>query len=188
MDSELNDMTSDELRRRFDELARDFRERHPAKSRASEFVNNLVKAARSGPGLSRSDRERERAGEELFVRYYAFCTLFEPASLELEEEIFDLLLKIIRRSHELGVHAAPDGVAARAARSDRAQSDFVMLVQVVGIYLEASGLEPKASLKFASKIRPDLLDAMELPKVACSPSLSAIVKALRAIRLQTLDI
>ena len=35
---QLNEMTSDELRRRCNELARQFRERHPAKSRRSDFM------------------------------------------------------------------------------------------------------------------------------------------------------
>ena len=78
---------------------------------------------------------------------------------------------------------APDGQGARAARSDRAEADFVMLVQAVGIYLDAHPeLELRASANFANIIRPDILELLGLPKVACSPSLSAIVKALRVMR------
>jgi hypothetical protein len=183
-------MTPDDeaLLRRCKELTRDFKERHPAKSRAAAFVNGLIEAARvpMGAAMSRADRERERAAAELFVRYDILSNLFESASIELEECVFNLLLKIMRASHELGIHAAPDGVAGRAARSDQASSKFIKLVSTVMIYLEAHPeLEPKASEKFANIIRPDILELFGKPRDAPSkipPSLSAIVRALRSVR------
>jgi hypothetical protein len=159
MDSELNAMTPDEALRRYKELARDFKERHPAKSRAADFVNGLIEAARvpMDAAMSRADRDRERAAAELYVRYDILSNLFQSASIDFEEFIFDLLLKIMRASHELGIHAAPDGVAARSARSDQASSKFIKLVSTVMIYLEAHPeLEPKASEKFANIIQPDI--------------------------------
>jgi hypothetical protein len=91
--------------------------------------------------------------------------LFESASIELEEFVFDLLLKIMRASHDLGMHGAPDGRAARSARHDRASFEFVKLVSIVMIYLEAHPeLEPKASENFANIIRPDILELLGLPK------------------------
>ena len=106
--------------------------------------------------------------------------------MELEEGVFNPLLEIMRAVHELGMRGAPDGVAARSARSDQASSKFVKLVSTVMIYLEAHPeLEPKASEKFANTIRPDILELFGKPKDAPSkipPSLSAIVKALRSVR------
>ena len=187
-------MTPDEALRRYKELAKEFREQHPAKSRAADFVNGLIEKARlqeevrikRGAFESRADRERERARNELFVRYDNFSDLFKSAEPDLEEFVFDLLLKIMQACHDLGIHAAPDGVAARSARSDQASSKFVKLVSTVMIYLEAHPeLEPKASEKFANIIRPDILELFGKPKDAPSkipPSLSAIVKALRSVR------
>jgi hypothetical protein len=187
---ELNAMTL----RRCKELTRVFKEQHPAKARAQDFVSGLIEKARlqeevrikRGAFESRADRERERARNELFVRYDNFIDLFKSAEPDLEEYIFELLLKIVRASYELGIHAAPDGVAARSARSDQASSKFVQLVSTVMIYLEAHPeLEPKASEKFANIIRPDILELFGKPKDAPSkiqPSLSAIVKALRSVR------
>jgi hypothetical protein len=187
----MNDMMLEgaALRRRYQELAKEFEERHPAKSAANKFVNGLFEASRvplAATVSSRADRDRERAAAELFVRYDILSDLFKSASIELEEFVFDLLLKIIRASNELGIHAAPDGRAARLARHDRASSKFVKLVSTVMIYLEAHPeLEPKASEKFANIIRPDILELFGKPKKAPSkipPSLSAIVKALRSVR------
>ena len=61
------EMTSVEALRRYDQLAKDFEERHPAKWGANKFVNGLVDAARSPVGVdaTRADRERERAAAEL---------------------------------------------------------------------------------------------------------------------------
>ena len=179
---------ADDLLALVTEQTRAFREAHPAKARASELVDDLYRAARSGPGLSRADRERERAGSELYVRYNALSDVFADFPIDLEEGVFGLLLKIVRASYDLGKLTAPDGVVAREVHRERSSTRFYMLVQAVMAYLDASGLEPKASEKFASRMRPGLLDAMELPKDARAPSLSAIVKALRAIRRQTFDI
>jgi hypothetical protein len=138
-----------------------------------------------GAATSRTDRDRERTAAELFVRYDILSDLFKSASIELEEFVFDLLLKIMRASHELGIHAAPDGRAARAAWEGSGDSKFINLVSIVQIYCREHGIEPKASEKFANIIRPDILELFGKPKDAPSkipPSLSAIVKALRAVR------
>jgi hypothetical protein len=195
MDNELNAMTPDDeaLLRRCKELTRDFKERHPAKSRAADFVNGLIEKARlqeevrikRGAFESRADRERERARNELFVRYDNFSDLFKSAEPDLEEFVFDLLLKIMQACHDLGMLSAPDGRAARSARSARSGSRFVNLITTVAIYCREHGLEPHASEKFANIIRPDILELFGKPKDAPSkipPSLSAIVKALRSVR------
>ena|ERR1700730_1601347 len=81
-----------------------------------------------------------------------------------------LILAIMRATIEYGKLTAPDGRAARSARHDRAGVKFVTLVQAVMIYLEEHPeLEPKASAKFANIIRPDILDAMELPRMRSRP-------------------
>jgi hypothetical protein len=185
--------TPDEALRRYKELAKDFSEQHPAKSRANKFVNGLIEKAllqeevriKSGAFESRVDRERERARNELFVRYDNFSDLFKSAEPDLEEFVFGLLLKIMQACHDLGIHAAPDGRAARAAREGSGDSKFINLVSTVNIYCREHGLEPKASEKFARVIRPDILELFGKPKDAPSkihPSLSGIVKALRSVR------
>lgn len=193
-------MTPDDeaLLRRCKELTRDFKERHPVKSRAGDFVNGLIEKARlkgevrikMGAFESRADRERERARNELFVRYDNFSDLFKSAEPDLEEFVFDLLLKIMQACHELGIHAAPDGCAARETRHDRAGQRFVQLVSTVMVYLEAHPElgPPRASEKFANIIRPDILAVLGLPKGAAKPSLSAIVLALRAVRKRSFDL
>jgi hypothetical protein len=175
------------LRRRYQELAKEFEERHPAKSAANKFVNGLFEASRIREGVisSRADREAARSGDELFVRYGIICDLFESAQHDLSEFIFSLMLKVMRASYELGIHAAPDGRAARAAREGSGDSKFINLVSIVNIYCREHGLEPKASEKFARVIRPDVLELYGKPKDAPSkiyPSLAAIVTALRAVR------
>jgi hypothetical protein len=184
MDNEPGTLTPAEIRR----LCEAFRERHPAKSRAGDFVNGLIEAARvpMDAAMSQADREHERAVGALYVNFDNLRNLFESASIELEEFVFDLLLKIMRAVHELGKHDAPDGRAARSARSDRASCEFVKLVSTVMIYLEAHPeLEPKASENFANIIRPDILELFGKSRKAPSkipPSLSALVKALRSVR------
>ena len=162
-------VTKDEvLLRRCEELTREFGERHAAKAKASKFVDALLEAPLGNN--SARDRERERAAAELYVRYGVLSDLFDGAPIELEEFSFTLLLAIMRAAIEYGKLTAPDGRAARSARHDRAGVKFVTLVQAVMIYLEEHPeLEPKASAKFANIIRPDILDAMELPRMRSRP-------------------
>jgi hypothetical protein len=100
-------MTPDDeaLLRRCKELTRDFKERHPAKSRAADFVNGLIEAARAPVRavMSRADRERERAAAELFVRYDILSDLFKSASMELEEYFFPIFVQCLRAVYELGI-------------------------------------------------------------------------------------
>ena len=96
-----------------------------------------------------------------------------------------MMLKVMRASYELGMHAAPEGRSARAAREGSGDSKFIELVSIVNIYCREHGIEPKASEKFANIIRPDILELFCKPKDAPSkiePSLSGIVRALRAMR------
>lgn len=181
------ELTSAEVLRRYKELAKDFSEQHPAKWAANKFVTGLVDAARVPMGAvsSRTDRDRERAAAELFVRYDILSNLFESAPMELEEYYFPIFVQCLRAVYELGIHAAPDGRAARAAWEGSGDSKFINLVSIVQIYCREHGIEPKASEKFANIIRPDILELFGKPKDAPSkipPSLSAIVKALRAVR------
>jgi hypothetical protein len=169
------------------QLERAFEIEHPAKSAANKFVNGLFEASRIREGVisSRADREAARSGDELFVRYGILCDLFESAQHDLSEFIFSLMLKVMRASYELGMHAAPEGRSARAAREGSGDSKFIELVSIVNIYCREHGIEPKASEKFARIIRPDLLEVFGKPKDAPSkiyPSFSAIVKALRSVR------
>ena len=188
MATEFNDhmMDGEALRRRCDQLMSEFEDRHPAKARANKFVNGLVDASHEPVDATRADRERALAGAELFVRYGILSNLFESASIELEECIFDLLTKIMRATYELGIRAAPDGRSARAAREGSGDSRFIELVQAVTIYCQEPGIEPKASEKFANIIRPDILELLGLPKDAKRPAVSALVTALRAIRKSSL--
>jgi hypothetical protein len=50
--------------------------------------------------------------------------LFESSSIELEELVFNLLLKIMRAVYELGMRAAPDGVTARADRQRHEEIEY----------------------------------------------------------------
>jgi hypothetical protein len=183
-------MTPDDeaLLRRCKELTRDFKERHPAKPRAADFVNGLIEAARApvGAAMSRADRDRERAAAELFVRYDILSDLFKSASMELEEYFFPIFVQCLRAVYELGIHAAPDGRAARAAREGSGDSKFINLVSIVQIYCQEHGIEPKASASLPISSGPPSSNCW-----ACNakrPSVSALVTALRAIRRQTLTI
>jgi hypothetical protein len=152
------------------ELTRQFREQHPARAAANLFMEGLVAEKwRLGPLTSRVDRERCRAFDDLGGYYWMLTDVLGDAfdtAPNVEEFVFGNLLKLVRTAIDLGKLTAPDGVVAREVHRERASARFYMLVQAVMAYLKASGLEPTASEKFASQIRPGLLDAMELPKNA----------------------
>ena len=96
-------MTSAEALRRYDELAKEFRERHPAKWEANKFVNGLIDAARIpfDVDATRLDRERERAGAELHVRYNIFCDVFESADIRTR----GLPLRHVAKDHARDIRA-----------------------------------------------------------------------------------
>jgi hypothetical protein len=185
-----DDMTDAELRRRYDELAKEFLEQHPAKWNANKFVDGLFSAAREPADSTRADRERARSAAELHVRYAIFCGVFEDVPPDVEEFLFNLLLKIMRSTYELGIAAAPEGRSAHEARKGSGDHMFAQLTATVGIYLDAHPelMPPKAIPDYANAIRPDILEVLGLSKDAKRPSVSAITRALRAVKRGTLKL
>jgi hypothetical protein len=120
----------------------------------------------------------------LTVRYHQLSDVLEYASVDLREHLFELLLQVMQSSYELGQHAAPEGRSAREVRSDRSGARARAVVSAVRIYLEAHPeLGPlRTSEKFALVIQPDILELLNLPKAAPSPSVGAIRRALSSVK------
>src|ERR1700731_1074198 len=151
-----------DLRRRCDEITKEFNEKHPAKAAAGRFVNMLFQDAPGvGEAATQQERQHQRAADELCAYHGMVCDMFESAPIEIEEVIFKRELRLMMACFACGMHSAPDGRKGREAWSDQAGTQFIMLVQTVMIYLrEHPSLEAKASINFANSIRADILDAL----------------------------
>jgi hypothetical protein len=190
----MSETAMDDLRRRCDELTREFNEKHPAKAAANRFVRMLSQDAPGvGEANSQQDRQHQRAADELYAYHGMVCDMFAAAPIELEEVIFKRELRLMMAAFACGMHSAPEGQTGRDAHKDAADRRFTELVMALQIYLSAHPeLEMKrggfpVSRTFADLIRGDLLDAMGLPRGAKEPSVNQIVDALRAIKNRSLS-
>ena len=181
---EANEAESAALLKRVKKMTADFDRDHPVKSRAMRFVDDLFRDAPSRGGDTLADRQHRRDADDLHVAFYQLFDMLVDAPSDIEEFIFDRLLKIMLAVHAIGRATAPEGRSGRQARSDQAAQEFASNVQIVQIYLSAHPeLKKKdgdfpVSRKFAGRIRPHIVDA---------PSVTAIVAALKAIKGRTLS-
>jgi hypothetical protein len=181
------DMTDEEARRRIQQLTAEFEAAHPTKAATNRLVESLSSPKKWKGGVEmRADRERGRAADVLQVRYNQLGDLFETMTPELEGYVYSRMREIIEAAHLLGKHDSPDGKAAHEARKGSGDAAFSTLVAAIKIYCGEREIEPKASWDFANIIRPDILEVLHFPKGAKRPSVSAIVKALQAVRRQTM--
>ena len=181
----------EELRRRVGELTRKFESEHPAKSQANKLVESLYSFGRDWDAIeTRAGRERALTAAELSVAYDQLSSVMESASVELENVMYNIVSRLLATVYTLGKFDSPDGKAAHAARAGSGDHDLAMLAAAVGIYLDAHPelTPPKATPDYADAIRLAILDALGVDKNAKRPSVSAIRRAIRAVKRGTLKL
>jgi len=191
------DAMTDALKRRLAKLTADFSKKHPARAAARKFVHTLVAAKRRGAVSTRRDRERDRATDDLSGYFGMLDDLLGQVfdivkSPKIEDRAFTLLRQSIETAVALGRLSAPphEGSSGRDAQHESASAKFVALTQAIVAYHERN-LELKVTSDYARIIRPAMLDAFGLPENSNGrvwPTVSAITKALSAVRNRTLKI
>jgi len=150
----------------------------PHQHAVRKFVDALVEKACVPPA------DHEPLAEKLFIATSDLSRLFQAFSHESSEELHRELLQIITSAFDLWAAFAPEGRAARAARSSKAQTRRTKIATAVMLYLHKNpGEIATASDARAERLVPriaELLDAKDK-----RPSVREIKRILRLVRLGT---
>ena|ERR1700731_1761935 len=180
---------SDEARKQYDAALADMEQNHPAELIAIRLVDALFQQAIKQPmGAlpTRRDRERDNAGHGLFAEFQHLrdMPLIQTAPIDVKERVFLSLAKQLMAAFACGDHSIPD--VPRTARDIKAEQDAARAehtLVAVETYLRVNGLSPKIPRKTVEDhTRFEILDAMGLPLRSKHPTVTAIMKALKAIR------
>jgi hypothetical protein len=182
-------MTPREVQEMIDRQIAALGEGGKARLRASQAVDKLFMAAQAELGSIKTlkQREQERAAEKLYVAYRSLDEFLEPfrESESVTAEIFDHLQRIIMATHDLGRHDAPDGRAARAARSDLSgEKRWILFKSIMEYLLMHPERKPQISENFANIIRPGILELLRLPKESKWPTLDEIKEGVGWVKRQ----